>query len=95
MVRRRRRVPFVLLVAVTVVTGMPVRARAALVHDGNGVGNGRHNRNSINVHSPQFNHGIQHITNTNVGGINNIQAAFCKGRFRHCRFSQRQPTFFP
>jgi hypothetical protein len=83
------------LVAVMVVGGMPVHARAALVSDGDGVGNGRHNRNSVTVHSPQFNRGIQHVTNTNVGGVNNTQVSFCKGRFRHCWISQRQPTFFP
>ncbi|MGH3374164.1 MAG: hypothetical protein ACRDP6_05455 [Actinoallomurus sp.] len=89
-----RRVPLVLLVALMVVGGMPVRVRAALVSDGDGIGNGRHNRNSVNVHSPEYNRGIQHITNTNVGGMNNTQASFCKWRFRHCRISQRQ-AFVP
>jgi hypothetical protein len=81
------------LAALVVVGGVPLRARAALVSDGGGgvtVGNGRHNRNSVTISSPEFNHGIQHITNTNVGGGNNTESSFCQKRFRHCRISQRQ-----
>jgi hypothetical protein len=89
------RVALVLLVAVVVVDGLPLTARAALWSGGGGgggnsTGNGRHNRNSISINSPEFNRGIQHITNTNVGGGNNTQASFCQKRFRHCRISQRQ-----
>ena len=92
---RARRPTLTVLVAVVtmVVTGAPLRARAALTSDGGGgvtVGNGRYNKNSVTVNSPEFNHGIQHVTNTNVGGGNNTQASFCKKRFRHCRISQRQ-----
>jgi hypothetical protein len=87
-----RRLTLVLLVAAVGVAGVPLRARAALVSDGGGnvVGNGRHNRVSVTVNSPEFNRGIQHVTNTNVGGGNNTQAAFCQKWFRHCRISQRQ-----
>jgi hypothetical protein len=89
--RARRLVP-VVLVAVVVVGGVPLRARAALTSDGGGfaVGNGRHNRISVTINSPELNRGIQHVTNTNAGGGNNTQASFCQKRFRHCRFSQRQ-----
>ena len=86
-----RRLTLVVLVAVTLVGGLPLRARAALVADGGvTVGNGRHNRNSVTISSPEYNHGIQHVTNTNVGGGNNTQASFCHKRFRHCWISQRQ-----
>ena len=89
---RARRLTLVVLVAVVVVGGVPLRAHAALGSDGGvAVGNGRHNRNSVSINSPEFiNRGIQHVTNTNVGGGNNTQASFCQKRFRHCRISQRQ-----
>lgn len=86
------------LMLVVVLTGglMPLRARAALGSDGpTNTGNGRHNRNSVSVNSPTINHGIQHVTNTNIGGIANTQASFCKWKFRHCRISQRQKVFTP
>lgn len=87
--KRGRRVPLVLLVAMTVVGAMPVRAHAVPASDVDHTGNGRHNRNSITVRSPEYNWGIQHVTNTNVDGTNTTQAAFCKRWFRHCRISQR------
>ena len=92
-VRGVGRVTLILLVVVVIVGGMPLRAGAALVADGNGNGNGRHNKNSISVNSPQFNHGIQHITNTNASGFAANQAAFCKRKFRHCRINQRLNVF--
>ena len=82
-----------LVVAVMVVGGMPVRARAGVRFDHYRTGNGRHNRNSVSVNGPTFNHGIQHVTNTNVSGNTVTQAGFCKGRFRHCRISQRSRAF--
>lgn len=88
-----RRLTLVVLVAVVVVGGAPLRARAAFTSGGGGgvtAGNGRHNRVSVTINSPEFNRGIQHVTNTNVGGGNNTQASFCQKRFRHCRISQRQ-----
>ncbi|MDN3351495.1 hypothetical protein [Actinomadura sp. DC4] len=81
----------ILLLTVIIVGGMPLRAWAGRWQDGGGglaVGNGRYNRNSVTIRSPEFNHGIQHLTNTNVGGGNNSQASFCLKRFRHCRISQ-------
>jgi hypothetical protein len=89
------RVTLILLVVVVIVGGMPLRAGAALVAggSGNGNGNGRNNRNSITVNSPEFNHGIQHITNTNASGFAANQAAFCKRKFRHCRINQRLNVF--
>jgi hypothetical protein len=92
------RVTLVLLVVVVIVGGVPLRAGAALVAgggSGNGNGNGRHNRNSISVNSPEFNHGIQHITNTNASGIAANQAAFCRKKFRHCRINQHLNVFDP
>lgn len=67
-------------------------ARAARGFDHN-VGNGRHNKNSISVNSPEFNHGIQHVTNTNIDGNTITQSSFCKRWFRHCRLSQRARIF--
>ncbi|GAB2849996.1 hypothetical protein GCM10027176_61410 [Actinoallomurus bryophytorum] len=89
------RVTLILLVVVVIVGGVPLRAGATLVTDGSGNGNGRNNRNSITVNSPEYNHGIQHITNTNASGITNTQASFCKKKFRHCRISQRLNVFGP
>jgi hypothetical protein len=85
-----RRLTLVFLVGVVVVGGVPLRARAVIGDGGVTVGNGRHNKNSVTINSPEFNHGIQHITNTNVGGGNNTEASFCQKKFRHCRISQRQ-----
>jgi hypothetical protein len=94
MTKRGRRVPLVLLVAVVVAGGMPLRARAALVADDFHTGKGgRHNKNYVSTNSPQFNRGIQHITNTTVGGNIITQAAFCKKKLRHCRISQRAKVF--
>lgn len=81
-----------LVVAVIVVGGTPVTARAALGFDHGGTGNGRNNRNNISVNSPTINRGVQHVNNTNIDGNTITQAAFCKGRFRHCRFNQRAIT---
>lgn len=86
---RGHRAPLVLLVAVVVAGGMPLRARAALVSDDFHTGNGRHNRNSVSVNSPSFDRGIQNITNTTAGGNSVAQAAFCKKKVRNCRISQR------
>jgi hypothetical protein len=85
------RLTLVLLVAVVVVGGVPLTARAALGFDGGGnvVGNGRHNRVALTINSPEFSHGIQHIGNENAGGGNNTQAALCKKKVRRCRISQR------
>ena len=98
-VSRVGRVTLVLLVVVVIVGGVPLRAGAALVSHGNGHGNGngngKYNRNSISVNSPEDNHGIQHITNTNAGGIAANQASFCKRKFRHCRINQRLNVFGP
>lgn len=93
------RVTLILLVVVVIVGGVPLRAGAALVShgngNGNGNGNGRHNKNSLSINSPQFNRGIQHITNTNASGFAANQAAFCKRKFRHCRINQRLNIFDP
>jgi hypothetical protein len=79
-----------LLVVVVTVGGVPLHARAAYGSDDHySVGNGRHNKNVVENFSPEFNHGIQHVTNVNVSGNTSVQASFCKGRFRHCRFNQR------
>lgn len=94
-----RRVTVALLVAVVVVGGLPLRAYADHSHSGSGdrfiTGNGKFNENLLSVKSPEFNHGIQHPTITPVGGVNNIQAAFCKRKFRHCRIVQRFNAFDP
>ena len=87
------RVTLILLGVVVTVGGVPPRAGAALVSNGDGNGNGRHNKNSITVDSPTSNRGIQHFNNTNVGGSTNTQAAFCKRKFRHCRIAQRLTVF--
>lgn len=81
-----------LLVAVMIVGGIPVRALAVPGFD-HDVGNGRNNRNSVAVNSPEFNRGIQHVTNTNVDGNNITEASFCKWRLHHCRLSQRAKIF--
>jgi hypothetical protein len=79
-----------LLVVVVIVGGMPLRARAAYGSDDHyAVGNGRHNKNVVENFSPEYNRGIKHVTNTNVSGNTAVQAASCKGRFRHCFFNQR------
>jgi hypothetical protein len=97
--RTAARVTLTLLVLVVVLGGAPLRARAGTLPGawrgtggGDGsytVGNGSHNKNSIANFSPENNHGIQHVTNTTVGGSTNTQASFCKWRFRHCHFKQR------
>jgi hypothetical protein len=89
------RVTLILLVVVVIVGGVPLRAGAALVSNGDGNGNGRYNKNSVSVNSPTYSRGIQHITNTNVSGSTNTQAAFCKKKFRHCRINQRLNVFDP
>jgi hypothetical protein len=81
-------------------SAVAVPARSSDSGNGNGTvnehsGNGRHNRNSFSINSPEINHGIQHITNTNVSGSTDTQAAFCKRRLRHCRISQRLVVFDP
>jgi hypothetical protein len=87
--RRRVTMPLVAVMAVAAVGGTPSRAHAASRFDHHSTGNGRHNRISITVNSPTFNHGIQNVSNTNVDGNTVTQASFCKGRFRHCRLAQR------
>jgi hypothetical protein len=80
------------------VGGAAAHAGAAVVADGGGasrIGNGKFNKNSISINSPEENHGIQHMTNTLAGGNANNQAGFCKWRFRHCRISQRFNAFRP
>jgi hypothetical protein len=89
-VKGGRCVTLTLLVVVVVVGGVPLRARAdSGSNDRYSVGNGRHNKNIVENHSPTFNKGIQHITNSNIYGNTTSQTSFCKGRFRHCRISQR------
>jgi hypothetical protein len=79
------------------------RSTASMWHDHGGsngpvhdsTGNGSHNRNEVSINSPTFNHGIQHITNTNVSGSTSTQASFCKKRFRFCRIHQRMVVLDP
>jgi hypothetical protein len=52
-------------------------------------GNGKHNRNTFTTNSPTFNRGIQHVSHSNAGGINNIQAGFCKKTLRRCKTIQK------
>jgi hypothetical protein len=52
-------------------------------------GNGKFNKNSLSINSPNFLHGIQNIQNTTVSGTTPTQAAICKKKFRHCRITQR------
>jgi hypothetical protein len=95
--RTATRVTLTLLVLVVVLGGTPLRSGAGTLpawrgSGGDGsytVGNGRHNRNFVSNFSPTNNHGIQHLTNSTVGGNTNTQAGFCKWRFRHCRIKQR------
>jgi hypothetical protein len=93
--RLARTATLALLVAVVVVGGLPLRARA----DGSGdrfvAGNGKRNKTFVSSRSPEINHGIQNITNTEVDGIANTQASFCKRRFKHCRIVQRINSFDP
>jgi hypothetical protein len=42
------------------------------------VGNGHHNRNILTVRSPTHNRGYQHTSNSNAGGLNNVQNALCR-----------------
>jgi hypothetical protein len=85
-----RRAALALLVVVVVVGGVPLRARASSGSDDSySIGNGRHNKNVVENHSPEFNRGIQHITTVNAAGSTAVQASFCKWKFRHCRISQR------
>ena len=52
-------------------------------------GNGRNNRNSIIINSPNWSHDIQHIRNINVGGNTVTPAAMCKKHVRRCTIIQR------
>jgi hypothetical protein len=53
------------------------------------IGNGKNNRASNTLLSPTINHGLQQISNTNVSGSTNTQAAFCKKKTHVCRISQK------
>lgn len=90
-----RRVTVALLVTVVVVGGLPLRAYADHSGDRFITGNGKFNKNLLSVRSPDFTHGIQHIVYTDIGGITNTQASFCKRKFRHCRMVQRLNVFDP
>lgn len=90
-----RRVTVALLVAVVVVGGLPLRAYADHSADRFITGNGKFNKNLLSVRSPQTNHGIQHTTYSDIGGITSTQASFCARKFRHCRIVQRINAFDP
>jgi hypothetical protein len=63
------------------------RMNGVPAHDNNG--NGKDNFNSFTIHSPVFNHGIQHTNNAAVGGDAINQNAFCKKGPRHCKITER------
>ncbi len=76
---------------VLLVVGAGTRTAYAGDHNGNG----RHNRNSFAYNSPTINHGIQHVTNSNVGGNTASQSAFCKKWVRTCRIKERLVVSYP
>ncbi len=56
--------------------------------DGNQIGNGRFNRNSVSINSPSRQTGPQQVSNQNVGGISTVHNALCK-RHRYCSIRQK------
>lgn len=56
--------------------------------DDNNDGNGTRNRNIVSVRSPTSNHGYQHTSNSNAGGMVSIHSALCK-HVPVCYISQR------
>jgi hypothetical protein len=54
------------------------RPRPRVSIDRHPVGNGRGNRNTVSDRSPTFNRGNQQTSNSNAGGLTNVQNALCK-----------------
>lgn len=50
-------------------------------------GNGNHNRNAIGIKSPTSNHGYQHTSNGNAGGLNSTLNMLCRQVVK-CRMTQ-------
>lgn len=92
--------------ATAVVLGMiwlPAYANAAqpagnvattLVTDHTNSGNGHHNRNTVSVRSPVHNRGYQHSSNSNAGGVNDVQNALCS-HATVCNVTQKVTVITP
>ncbi len=64
-------------VSAAVSVACPLGASAWADHHGNG----RHNRTTVSYRSPTHNRGYQHTSNSNAGGVSNVQNALCRGAY--------------
>jgi hypothetical protein len=71
-------------------------SRTLLVGDGRpgpSLGNGRFNRNSFIIDSPNYSHDVMHIRHVTVGGRTDTAALICKKAARRCVVIQRIDAF--